>query len=115
MKDKIRTELFAAEYVRNGGNGTKAYQAISPHVDDNVAHMSASRLIRKDTVKKTILDMLPSDIKDKRVLDDAYKAARPNEIGWKDLHKFFETSLKLKGYLADKPPNTMNVALVIRK
>jgi len=106
--------VFAQEYVKNGMNGTKAYKAIRPHVTNESARSTAPTLLAKASVQKGILELLPSDDVEAGVIREALSAGRKDKsIEWRDIHKFLETSLKLKGYLQDKQQkSSLNIAII---
>ena len=97
---ELLEKQFAREFVSNGLNGTKAYKAIKAVKNDKVASVQASRLLSKDNVKKSIVDLLPDDSVETGIIKQAMQADRPTEISWKDLRGYVETSLKLKGHLS---------------
>ena len=50
------------------------------------------------------------------VIKQAYNSKKPLTIDFKTLHKYMETSLKLKGYLLDNKSQTqVNVGLVVQR
>ena len=54
MKLKPIEELFVAEYIKNGQNGTQAYLAIRPDSKERSASVSAYRLLKKNAVVEAI-------------------------------------------------------------
>jgi len=47
-------ESFICEYHHNGGNGTRAYLAVSPHSTIGTAAVEACRLLREPKIRKKI-------------------------------------------------------------
>lgn len=108
-------QAFPAEYIRQGMNGTRAYLAIKPQVKVETARAEAPLILAKPSVRQAIMDMLPSDDVESKVIKDAFKAKRPDKIDWKDLHKYTELSLKLKGYLNTETKGNVNIGIIIEK
>lgn len=117
LKVKSKEELFAHEYVKHKFNGAKAYREVTDNKDisDKSASAMSSKLLTKKSIRDRIQELLPSEDKDIEVMKEAYNTKRPEQISWKDVHKFMETSLKLKGYLSDKPQTSVKIGLVVEK
>lgn len=116
MTNKVKQldKTFPVEYVKNGLNGTKAYKALRPNTNNAVAAVASTRLLKKDNVRKSIEALLPSEEKTMQVLREAYEAPKEKSISYKDLHKFWETDLKLRGKLQEKTQGTVNVGIIIK-
>lgn len=54
MKLTHTEELFVAEYLKNGQNGSRAYLSIRPNVSSRSARVSAHRLLKKPQVIELI-------------------------------------------------------------
>jgi hypothetical protein len=70
-------------------------------------------MLAKDSVKKSIAELLPKEEEDIKVITQAFQAERPDNISWKDLRGYTELSLRLKGYLNDNS-NTTNVNIGLK-
>lgn len=106
-------KAFAVEYVKNGMNATQAYKKIRPSVKLSTANVEGTRALAKPSVKREIEALLPKEEETMRVLTDIYNAKREEKIQYKDLFKYWETDLKLRGKLQERNANTTNVAIVI--
>lgn len=118
IREKIKTDKFAITFIKNGGNQADAYRKTVGN--DKMSSKSASeaggRMLDKAIVKKTIVDLLPRDNKHASIIKQAFKANRPQDITWKELHAYLRTSLELKGELntQSKAPN-VNIGLVVQR
>ena len=108
-------KAFPAEYIKQGLNGTRAYKALKPSIKLANARQQASLLIAKPHIQKSIEALLPKEEESMKVLTDVYEAEREHKISYKDLHKFWETDLKLRGKLKDNSNTTVNVGVVIKE
>lgn len=107
---------FPLEYIANGLNGTRAYKAIKVNATEQTARVEASRLLAKPNIQKTILELLPSDEVESRVIKQALSTKPRKEMSWGEKHRYLETSLKLKGYLKDNSnTNNIQVNMVIKE
>ena len=117
---KLLQKKFPAEYIKQGLNGAKAYQALKNTPDKKVstavASVSANRLLNKANVQRDIIALLPDDIVESGLIKQALsQSSALKDITYKDAHKYLETSLKLKGYLNNKEQTgNVNVAFVIK-
>lgn len=84
----IKRRAFAAAYVANEGNGTKAMLAIQPSLTEASAAETASKLL-KDEKTVSAIDTLYGSVKDHyfRVLDRALALAEENLVGVNPLHQ----------------------------
>ena len=57
-KTKLKAKKFAKKYIENNMNGTKTIQDLDGIANKNYAHVKASRMIQKDTVKKELRELL---------------------------------------------------------
>lgn len=55
---KIPPKRFAATYIAEGQNGTKAVMKLDPAASKEVAAVKSSRMLRNDNVRKAIEDAL---------------------------------------------------------
>ena len=114
IPETIRRHEFARHFVEKGFNATRAYKAISPLVTEKSAGVEGSNYLADPRVQQRILELLPTDDAESKIFTEAYNAKRKRNIEWKDLHKYMETSLKLKGYLnQDQTKPSVNIGLVI--
>ena len=111
MNRMMLEKAFPAEYIKQGLNGTQAYKALKPRIKLANARQQASLLIAKPHIQKSIEALLPSEEKTMSVLSDVYEAEREGKITFKDLHKFWETDLKLRGKLKDKETSGVSIAM----
>lgn len=111
----LKEEAFARHFVFNGLNATKAYKAISPDVTRESALVLGHRFLKRKTVQNKIMELVPDEASDLTIIKNAYNAKKPKVIAWSDLHKYLETSLKLKGKLDNPPDNSVKIALVVHK
>jgi len=106
---------FPAAYIAHGMNGTKAYKSLRPYVTDETARATAPLILAKDSVKKSIAELLPHDGVETALIREALSPERRTKelISYKDAYKYAELSLKLKGYLDnDNKRGTVNIAIV---
>ncbi len=47
-------QMFIAEYIANGGNGTQAYIAVHPNAKPRSAAVSATRLLQKPALEDAL-------------------------------------------------------------
>lgn len=113
---KALEKAFPRAYIENNFNGTKAYLALKPHVKPITATIEASNTLSKPNVQQALEALLEPLERPVSIISEAMRAARPDKIEWKDVHKFIETDLKLRGLLANKEGNkqNINVALLIK-
>ena len=62
IKAILREKHFAKAYVLNGGNGMKAYQAISQHVTPDTARAEAPGYLAKPSVQSYLLELINKGI-----------------------------------------------------
>lgn len=55
---KPEHQKFVAEYIRNGGNGTRAVKKIKPHTTRGGAAVTSTRLLKDRNIAKAIEDAL---------------------------------------------------------
>lgn len=110
---RLLEKAFPAEYIKQGLNGTRAYKALRPKTKLSNAREYASTLIAKPNVIKAIEALLPSEEETMAVLKDVYATEREDNISYKDLHKFWETDLKLRGKLKEGNTNNVQVNMVV--
>ena len=115
IKEDTKIEHFADAYIKNGMNGTKAYQAVVTTVGPRTAEVQAHRLLSKDKTKKAIADRMPSDALLSNVIKEAITEKPKQDIDWSTKHKYIVTALKLKGYLKDEHNTSVNVGLFTSK
>jgi len=114
-KEEIKTAIFADEYIKNGMNGTHAYKAVAPHVSDPTAGVAATRMLKRDRVRKAIQDRLPSDSVISRVIKDSIIQNPEDKLTHDIRYKYVNLALKLKGYLNDKHDSNVNIGLYVSK
>lgn len=112
---ELLIKAFPAAYVASGLNGTHAYKSIKKRSKLSTARAEAPGILAIPSVQKAIEALLPSEDETMQVLRDAYSAKREDTMSYKDLHKFWETDLKLRGKLKDTGGNTTNVAIISSK
>lgn len=112
-RDAFKLSAFVQAYVSNGFNGRRAALAVSPNITDKAADSYAARVIQKPEVKQAILEAsLPLDA-DIAIIKQALKAKKEKSIKWSDVHKFVDTSLRLKGLNGKtEEGNKVNIGLV---
>ena len=111
-KLKIKPKQFTREYIKEKGNGTKAYQKIYD-VSYNTAKANASRLLTNDNIKQEIADLIDKQeggtdeaitsriIKRAKDESDKTNATRNDEILLKLKGKFNQdTGTTLEGFLS---------------
>ena len=79
----------------------------------HTARVEGSRALANPAIQKGIEALLPSEEKTMEVLKDVYDAEREDKVSYKDLHKFWETDLKLRGKLKEGNTNNVQVNMVI--
>ena len=102
---------FPKAYIENGLNATKAYMELKAPKSYKTATVEGSKLIAQPNIKRAIEDLLPKEEETMRILSDVYAAPREKELSYKELHKFWETDLKLRGKLKDKAQNEVNIGI----
>lgn len=80
MKMKHIEELFIAEYLKNGQNGTKAYLALRPNGNERSASVSANRLLKKPSVIEAIQKAVDKKF-DESIASREYLIDEAHEIG----------------------------------
>ena len=108
----VKQKAFADEYLLDF-NASRAYKKIYKQDNDKTCEVSASKLLSNTKVRKQVLDRLPSEIKTADIITKALNRKTPDNISWKDIHRFVNTALKLKGYLGDKPQTDIKIGLVV--
>ena len=107
--------LFPAKYIENGLNGTKAYQAIKPHVKDTTANVEASRVLAKPNVQAALQELLKEN---KLSLGETMKIHRRNMIQDYDLstsQRAVQDVYKISGLMNNSDKGqTINIAMVIK-
>jgi hypothetical protein len=73
-------ELFVAEYIKNGENGTKAYFTVRPHVSSNSAAVCANRLLKKPAIQYAIQKVVDKRF-DESIASREHLITEANEIG----------------------------------
>ena len=125
---KPKEKEFVKEYVASNENGTATAQKVYKIEDENYAHVKASRLIRKDTikqeitkVKKTIAERLPDDLlvekniallnkmetKEIRLPDGGTEIIESDQIDARAVAKGLEIAHRVKGTYS--PDSSVNV------
>lgn len=80
MKLTNTESLFVAEYLGNGGNGTRAYLAIKPTITPRAASVAANRLLKRMPVKEAIESWLSTKT-DGGVASREHLITEADEIG----------------------------------
>ena len=106
---------FPQAYIDAGLNATKAYKAIKRSTSPATARVEGSKALANPAIQRSIEALLPKEEETMKVLSDVYKQEREKVITFKDLHKYWETDLKLRGKLNDKSSNTVNVGIIIKE
>lgn len=112
--DNLKNQLFAREYFKNGLNAKEAMKVVNPNLEGSSLYSSASSMLRKPEVLKILYNLLPSVEEDVSMIQKAYAAKLPQNIAFKDVYKYLELSMKLKGLIDDKKADTdVKIGLVI--
>lgn len=107
---------YAKQFIANGMNSTQAYIAVKKTKNIKSARVQATRMLAKPSVQQHIRELLPSQEETVRVIKDVYTTPREKQITFRDLHKYLETDLKLRGYLSTQPQGSnVNVAFIVNK
>lgn len=85
MKTTHTEELFVAEYLKNGQNGSRAYLSIKPNVSSRSARVSAHRLLKKPQVIELINNAVTKRY-DESIASKEYLTEEAHSIG-KDAFK----------------------------
>jgi hypothetical protein len=80
MKLNYTEEMFVAEYLRNGQNGTRAYLSIRPRVTERSAAVSANRLLKSPAVIEAIKGAVAERF-DESIASREHLIKEANEIG----------------------------------
>ena len=111
-----KLKLIAREYLSNGLNASKAVMKFKPNIKQESAETMASHMLHSDKFNQALMECVPSEHEDLDVIRSAYKAKRPKNIAWNDLHKFNELSLKAKGKLGnDNTKANTNIGIIIER
>lgn len=110
---ELLERTFPKAYIEQGLNATRAYMQIKKNATYHTARVEGSRLLAKPAVQKKLQEFFPDVEADIAVLREALNAKPSGEIGWGDLHRFLETSLRVKGYLPKR--NTASTSLYINR
>lgn len=95
---------FIDEYIKNGGNGTKAYMVAYPDSSERSAKDNASRLIAKDSVRAEINNKLVSQTCTEEFITGSLVDIATRYRGEKTIMaavKCLEILSKIKGMLVD--------------
>ncbi len=112
--DNLKNQLFAREYFKNGLNAKEAMKVVNPNLEGNSLNSMASGMLKKPEVLKILYGLLPSIEEDVSLIQKAYAAKLPENIAFKDVYKYLELSMKLKGIIDDKKDQTdVKIGLVI--
>lgn len=110
---KIHPKKFAAEYIKNNKNGTRAVQAIDKQADFGTASVRASRMLKDVKVQQAIEEAL---IKHEVTAEHAIKkvkAVSDMELDSKSASSILKASnliLELHGWRKDeRPTTTLNI------
>ncbi|MHA2219030.1 MAG: terminase small subunit [Candidatus Hodarchaeales archaeon] len=99
---KHTEEMFVIEYIRNGGNGKKAYLAVKPNSSEKSAKVSACRLLKKPVVIDAI-QRTSEKRYDESIASREYLINEAHEIGQdafkKDKHGAAIKSVDIKAKL----------------
>ena len=107
-------KAFPKAYIENNLNGRRTYKALKGnHIKDTTAGVEASKILAKPSVRKSIEALLPSEEKTMEILSDVYEARREKILSYKELHKFWETDLKLRGKLKEKGDSKTNIGIYV--
>jgi hypothetical protein len=113
-EQNLKNQLFAREYFKNGLNAKEAMKVVNPNLEGNSLNSMASGMLRKPEVLKILYSLLPSVEEDVSLIQKAYAAKLPQNIAFKDVYKYLELSMKLKGLIDDKKDQTdVKIGLVI--
>ena len=108
-------QAFPAAYIQQGLNATRAYRQIKKGASYDTARVEGSRTLAKPAIQKRIQELLPDDSLEAGVIISALQDKPVKEINWTEKHKFLETSLKLKGYMTDRPESGANIGIIIER
>jgi phage terminase small subunit len=115
-----KNKLFVAEYMANNMNGRRAYMTVYGIDNEEVADVSASRLLSKDKVKLYLEERMNKVLDDKEEIVSKVKqrliTAFNETKSSRDLDKLGRTLLELYGEIgskAIKPNQTLNIASVV--
>lgn len=113
-KADIKAKLFAQEYIKDR-NGTRSYKAITKKkMTEGTARVEACKLLTKPNVQREIRNLLPNDEVETGIIKQVLtETKKPDEVSWSEVHRYLETSLKLKGYLSGEDKQQTNIAVVI--
>ena len=101
MNLTITEALFITEYIKNGGDGTKAYLSIKPDVKRSSAAVSACRLLKRVTVAVTIGTIISDSIATReKLIEEAMKIMeKAEEAGdYDSALKAINVIAKMAGY-----------------
>ena len=112
---ELLERAFPAAYIQQGLNATQAYKQIKRGASYETARVEGSRILAKPAVQKRIQELLPDDSLEAEVIINALQDKPTREINWTEKHKFLETSLKLKGYMTDRPESGTNIGIIIER
>lgn len=114
IKRKARIKKFAKTFVETGGNATQAMLSVNPSLTYKSANVEGCKELRKPSTQQEIINLLPDNSEEAMIIKQAYETNRSPIIKWGDLHKYMETSLKIKGILDNKQDKgNTNIAIVL--
>jgi len=107
-KLKLKPKQFAKEYIKEKGNGTKAYQKVYD-ASYNTAKANASRLLTKDNIKQEIADLIDKqeDGTDEAIVSRIIERAKDTSDKT-NATRNDEILLKLKGKFKKDEGTTLN-------
>lgn len=114
-KREIKETIFVDELLNNGLNKKEAYKKVYPNTLDKTASIKSTTMFNEPSVQSKLQKLLPTEEQDIKILRAALEAETPTTMSWKDKWKYLEMSLKLKGYLDDKPRNDIKIGLVVQR
>ena len=95
---------FIDEYIKNGGNGTKAYQKAYPNTSEDTAGVNASRLLGNARIKAELNNKLGASEVTEDFIIEGLKGIAQDYRGEKTIMaavRCYEILGKIKGMLVD--------------
>lgn len=114
MKLNNTEEAYSQEYVKSGFNGTQAIKKVKPNLTTRSAGVYSTNLLKKDRVRKRILELLPKEEETSKVMSQALKSPTPNSISWKDKLRAVTMIWEAQG-VNEQANKSVNIALVVQK